>query len=300
MTNVRTYNPSVRVGNWNEDIQLEEDTLKDFLEKREKGQLLCQKRTKLEQTIFKQLDLSISRDGCVHFGDIVSLRCPATKDRTKYTANKDPRDACQLCVTPAINKILEAQKLEGPCQVSASKDLCSNLRSSFVIKSIDGSKQKGEPLRYGDLFYLCTLDNEGGDLYLSSCRATLEKAAAKSRKQEVTFVSEPSFMTEWRILHYNPQMRMEYEGIPVPVSNLCSSATNWELFRGLKVLIKTASSKVLLHVSHVLQCSRIMLECDMSFNIQIYNIFVTLLNISMTYVSCKSNEYHKLYGSYVR
>lgn len=24
MTNVRTYNPSVRVGNWNEDIQLEE------------------------------------------------------------------------------------------------------------------------------------------------------------------------------------------------------------------------------------------------------------------------------------
>lgn len=218
MTNVRTYNPSVRVGNWNEDIQLEEDTLKDFLEKREHGQLMYQKRTKLEQTIFKKLDLSISRDGCVHFGDIVSLRCPATRDRTKYFAHKEPRDACQLCVTPAINKILEAQKLEGPCNVTASKDLCSNLRSSFVITSIDGSKQKGEPLRYGDLFYLCTLDNEGGNLYLSSCRATLEKCAAKSRKQEVTFVSEPSFMTEWRILHYNPQMRMEYEGIPVPAN----------------------------------------------------------------------------------
>lgn len=68
----------------------------------------------------------------------MSLRCPAKRDRTKYFANKEPRDACQLCVTPAINKILEAQKLEGPCNVTASKDLCSNLRSSFVITRYRG------------------------------------------------------------------------------------------------------------------------------------------------------------------
>lgn len=32
-----------------------QDTLKDFLEKREHGQLMYQKRTKLEQTIFKKV-----------------------------------------------------------------------------------------------------------------------------------------------------------------------------------------------------------------------------------------------------
>lgn len=32
-----------------------QDTLKDFLEKREQGQLMYQKRTKLEQTIFKKV-----------------------------------------------------------------------------------------------------------------------------------------------------------------------------------------------------------------------------------------------------
>lgn len=37
----------------------------------------------------------------------------------------------------------------------------------FLFFSIDGSKQKGEPLRYGDLFYLCTLDNEGGNVIIS-------------------------------------------------------------------------------------------------------------------------------------
>ena len=32
-----------------------QDTLKDFLQKRENGELLYQKRTKLEQTIFKKV-----------------------------------------------------------------------------------------------------------------------------------------------------------------------------------------------------------------------------------------------------
>lgn len=36
-------------------FNLLQDTLKDFLEKREHGQLMYQKRTKLEQTIFKKV-----------------------------------------------------------------------------------------------------------------------------------------------------------------------------------------------------------------------------------------------------
>ena len=47
---VRTYNPSVRVGNWNEDLCLEEDLLKDFLEKKESGELLIYKSNNLRYT----------------------------------------------------------------------------------------------------------------------------------------------------------------------------------------------------------------------------------------------------------
>lgn len=36
-------------------LNLLQDTLKDFLEKREHGQLMYQKRTQLEQTIFKKV-----------------------------------------------------------------------------------------------------------------------------------------------------------------------------------------------------------------------------------------------------
>lgn len=132
---VRTYNPSVRVGNWNEDIQLQEDTMKDFLEKREAGKLLYQKRTKLEQLIFKKIDLSISRDGFVHFGDKVNVRCAGAEDHTQYFTHMEPRKDCQLAATPLVNKILYSKKLEAPCSITGSRD-CStpNLRSTFVIK----------------------------------------------------------------------------------------------------------------------------------------------------------------------
>jgi len=214
---VRTYNPSVRVGNWNEDIQLEEDCLKDFLQKRESGDLLYQKRTKLEQTIFKKVDLSISRDGYVHIGDKVNVRCQGALDKTKYFGHVEPRANCQLAVLPQINKILYSQKFEAPCSVTGSKDISPNLRSTFVIKSKDGTRD-GEPLRYGQGFYLSTMDNEGGNLYLHSDHVTLHKSPNKSRNQNVSLVAEPSTFTEWKILHLKPKLRFEYEETKVPAN----------------------------------------------------------------------------------
>lgn len=215
---VRTYNPSVRVGNWNEDIQLEEDTLKDFLQKRERGELLYQKRTKLEQTIFKKVDLSISMDRYVHFGDKVNITCPGTLDKTRYFAHVDPRADCSLVVLPQINKILYSQKFESPCAVTGSRDCKANLRSTFVIKSMDGTRD-GEPLRFGQAFYISTMDDEGGNLLLQSDRVTLHKSPNRSRHQEVSLVDCPSSLTRWQILHKDPKFRMESEGCPVPAND---------------------------------------------------------------------------------
>ncbi|XP_026870923.2 cilia- and flagella-associated protein 161 isoform X2 [Electrophorus electricus] len=53
MANVRTYNRNVRVGNWREDATLEEESLKDFLHRKEKGQLTVQKTGMLRQNILK-------------------------------------------------------------------------------------------------------------------------------------------------------------------------------------------------------------------------------------------------------
>merc|ERR1711976_1058634 len=165
---VRTYNPSVRVGNWNEDIQLEEDTLKDFLEKREKGQLLTQQSASLVSAVTAKVDLSVARDGKVHIGDTVMLVNPAPKDGSRADT------ALSLSV--------------GGDQpgVSASGNTNPCARSAFVIMSCDGTPN-GETLKYGQSFYLCATN---GELFLYSDRATFVRSAKKSRHNPVTLSSQ--------------------------------------------------------------------------------------------------------------
>lgn len=45
-----------------------------------------------------------------------------------------------------------------------------------------------------------------------------QQCAKKSRLQEVNLDVDNSFVSWWKIVHFDPQERLEYEGQPVPVS----------------------------------------------------------------------------------
>jgi hypothetical protein len=62
------------------------------------------------------------------------LRCQGARDKTKYFGHIEPRVDSQLAVSPPVQKILEAKKLEGPCNSASSRELEANLRNTFVIK----------------------------------------------------------------------------------------------------------------------------------------------------------------------
>ncbi|XP_050399892.1 cilia- and flagella-associated protein 161 isoform X1 [Patella vulgata] len=213
---VRTYNPSVRVGNWNEDIQLEEDSLKDFLDKREKGELLIQKNGNLAGVALQKKQLSISQDGYVHYGHMVMLCCKGAADRTKYFTGVDPRDDCSLALNLTDPMQLTQDKFADICGVSGCVSMEPVLRNVFCVKSIEGCND-GDVLRYGQPFYLSTLP-EAGNLLLHSDQLTFMKCTKKSRHQLVSLVSEASFLTQWMILHKDPRLRMEFEGAPVPAN----------------------------------------------------------------------------------
>ncbi|XP_068693617.1 cilia- and flagella-associated protein 161-like isoform X1 [Montipora foliosa] len=198
---VRTYNPSVLIGNWNEDICLEEDKLKDFLEKKEKGELLIQKASNLLQSILKKVTLSVSHDGYLHFGDIVCLHNPSTE--TILSANM------------AESKMHEEKKLVGPCDVSAGKTVDPCIRNAFMIL---GPQDEGEVLRFNEPFILSTLPGVGGELKLMSDRVTFNECAKKSRHQKMTLVENITFMSQWKVLCHDPQLRLETEGMPVPAN----------------------------------------------------------------------------------
>ncbi|XP_077774995.1 cilia- and flagella-associated protein 161 isoform X2 [Podarcis muralis] len=147
----RQYSPGVLVGNWNEDVCLEEELLKDFLCKRERGELLIQKSKKLKENLYKKEQLSISTDGFIHFGDTVMVVSP---DNNK-SPDKEPTMSgnLSLAVNPKETDILLENELKAPCDMSAISSVTPIGRNAFRILSIEGECM-GEPLRFGQNFGL--------------------------------------------------------------------------------------------------------------------------------------------------
>jgi len=215
---VRTYNPSVRVGNWNEDICLEEDLLKDFLGKKERGELLIQKTHNLLSTILKEVSLSVSTDGFIHFGDTCMLVNPGQENTPPSLHDvSPPRRPTALAVNVDEHTMFNSSQVEGPCAVSASHVLNPCIRNAFVITSLDGS-EAGTPLKYGQPFAISSTDGYAGNLKLFSDHARFNLSAKKSREQIVQLVDEISYLTSWKVLAFHPQHRLECEGLPVPAN----------------------------------------------------------------------------------
>ncbi|XP_029431142.1 cilia- and flagella-associated protein 161 [Rhinatrema bivittatum] len=213
---LKTYNPSVRIGNWNEDVYLDEDLLKDFLDKKDKGELLLQKLSNLRRNVLNKIDLSVSTDGFVHFGDVILLINP-DKFRESLCNSYSLYDSVSLSANPDEVTLHTKVSLESPCAVTASKNVNPYARNSFVITSVDGSPL-GEPLRYGQNFALRTSEGFMGQLYLASEQKTFLRSAKKSHLQEVNLEEQPSYLTCWQIAYLDPQLRLEYEGFPVPAN----------------------------------------------------------------------------------
>ncbi|KAM9586334.1 cilia- and flagella-associated protein 161 [Trichechus inunguis] len=206
------YGPRVRIGNWNEDIYLEEELMKDFLEKRDKGELLIQRNRRLKGNLLRQMQLSVSEDGCIHYGDKVMLVNP---DHPETDADVFLPGDLSLCMTPDEIKAYLSDELEVPCGLSAAQTKNPVGRNTFMILSVD-RKAIGQVLRYGEDFCLgITGGFEDKMLYLASDHRTLLKSSKKSWLQEVYLTDEVSYLNCWQAAYVDPQLRLEYEGLPI-------------------------------------------------------------------------------------
>lgn len=223
------YGPGVRMGNWNEDVFLEEERMRDFLEKREKGELLIQRNRRLKKNLLRPMELSISQDGFVHYGDKVILVNP-DHARGEEAGVFLEGDMC-LCVSPDEVKAQLCDELEIPCGVSAVQTTVPTGRNTFTILSDSSDRSAvGQVLRYGQSFCLgIAAGLECKTLYLSSDHRTLLKSSKKSWLQEVTLTDENSHLNCWQATFLDPQLRLEYEGLPVRANEklvLCHRHTN--------------------------------------------------------------------------
>ncbi|NXV82536.1 CF161 protein, partial [Atlantisia rogersi] len=195
-------------------LPCEQDRLRDFMGRRERGELLIQKINKLQEKLLKKMQLSVSKDGFVHFGDTVMLLNPDSKSSVKNCPG-----AC-VRLTLAINldeiSIYSFKSLEAPCGVSAVESVDPVARNTFCILSVDGAPAS-EPIRFGQKFSLGTTGGASDRmLYLASDHKSFIRFAKKSHLQQVFLTDELSYLTCWQAAFLDPQLRLEHEGFPVP------------------------------------------------------------------------------------
>uniref|UniRef100_A0A8D1RAT1 Cilia and flagella associated protein 161 n=1 Tax=Sus scrofa TaxID=9823 RepID=A0A8D1RAT1_PIG len=207
------YGPGVRMGNWNEDVYLEEERMRDFLAKRDEGQLLIQKNRRLKENLLRPMQLSVSEDGYIHYGDKVMLVNP---DHPEVEADLFLGGDLSLCMTPDEIKAYLSDELEVPCGLSAAQTKIPVGRNTFTILCAAG-EVIGQVVRYGQNFRLGIAGGfEGRMFYLSSDHRTLMKSSKRSWLQEVYLTDEDSYLNCWQAAFPDPQLRLEYEGFPIP------------------------------------------------------------------------------------
>ncbi|XP_023698845.1 cilia- and flagella-associated protein 161 isoform X2 [Paramormyrops kingsleyae] len=217
MAGIRTYGRHVRVGNWSEDVVLDEEMLKDFLEKKEKGELVFQKTNLVKQNMLKKIDLTVTTDGWLHFGDVVILVNPGGDQGEHSLGWQTKRDAAAVSMHLDPSSAAMSSLTQTPREVTATRAVESCGRTAFVVTSVDGTPE-GETVKYNQSFAFRLKDAFAGELYLASDQRTFLKCARRSRLQEVSLSSHTSFFTCWQVVYLDPQERMENEGLPVPVN----------------------------------------------------------------------------------
>ncbi|XP_054244191.1 cilia- and flagella-associated protein 161 [Indicator indicator] len=211
------HRPRVLIGNWREEAQLEEERLKDFMRKRERGELLVQKINSLQENVLQKTELSVSKDGFVHFGDAVLLLNPAPA----APVERDPGACGSLALAVPLDDsyVYSAAPLRAPSGVSAVKGVDPVRRNTFHILSVDGGTVD-EPIRFGQKFSLGTTGGFSDQmLYLASDHKSFLRFAKKSHLQQVFLTEEMSYLTCWQAAFWDPQLRLEHEGFPVPANS---------------------------------------------------------------------------------
>ncbi|XP_057693020.1 cilia- and flagella-associated protein 161 [Corythoichthys intestinalis] len=208
MPDFKTYRTSVKIGNWNEEQHLEEHVRNKYLRKRENGELTAQRVDFLKNNILTPVKLSVTNDGALHFGDVVML------------VNVSEVGECYaLGINAYIDNMIKVPSpgIKGPCGVSAGRSIQPSARTAFTITSVDGTPE-GATLHYEQSFALKTANGFTGGLYLTSDARTFRKNALRSRLQEVNLDANESFLSWWKMVHFDPQERLEHEGLPVPAN----------------------------------------------------------------------------------
>lgn len=193
------------------------EKLKQFMSKRERGELLIQNIRRLTSNLFREVTLDIPREKQIRFGNVVQLVSP---DNCKAGRLTD----IALSGIVSEKEIDKVQHFSEGCELTGSTETRPCVRNCFRICS-EGYDRCGETLNYGQAFILSPVESQDGPLYVEAEVPTFFSTFGISRHPVLQFTACKNFYSLWRILPLEHGKRKELEGTPVPGNTRLSSVT---------------------------------------------------------------------------
>ena len=198
------YDYTTRIGNWYEDMVLEDEKMREFLEKKAAGTLTIQR-------IRQNLNLvhlpPPSDDGLLHYNTPVRI----------FNAELN----CFIACDPGDAENDEEQLYSATG--SRMDDITA--RNVWVIKKCDNSGRpidegNKEPVCYGDEFLISSTDSLADrPFYLSSHHFDWTHFSRVSRKQLVCSQQKETYENAWRVESCGRDTMMDFEGEPVHIDS---------------------------------------------------------------------------------
>jgi len=209
LTGQKGYRHRTFIGNWSEDVQYEEDQMREYLRRRDGGQLLSQKVSSKVRAHMTPAPLAVrAKDGCVHFGDLCMLQSAETENYLSVDLDD------QISGAP------EAKY--GVTTAPAASSMCRNTWVPVRVPCADDpfweEKGEGGVLHYGQKFKMQlnpSLTEGARPLRLFSEKLTPTCYSKVTKRQEVTAADYGTLNTCWQVNYANAEYRFEMEGQPV-------------------------------------------------------------------------------------
>jgi len=202
------YGSSSLMGNWREDIAVEEWRLADYMDI--KG-TAAQPSSVIKQRLGSQLDkvpLTTANGGVVRYGDSLCLR-----------------SSCNMGVLAASI----GQALRGVSEVPRHPVSCAPpgppvARCVLTISSYEGTAQPGDVVKYGDKVLLTFSEQLGVTGCLGSSRPNASNVGSSLWNKQEAYVEllspgqKPSYDLVWSFMNPEVDQRLVMQGEPVPVA----------------------------------------------------------------------------------
>jgi hypothetical protein len=204
LTGGAKFGSTCRIGNWSEDIELEEIRLKDYLKKKERGELVVlEKQSKLQRSL-QPAALSKAEDGFLRFGMNTMVFNHQSEGFLAGNANEQiPKTNFSIATTTGPNS--------NPC-----------VRNVFTIeRASDDDGFDGDVMHYGQNFRMVLNSLLEFPVYLHSEPISPLAASKYTRRQEVVMYAKANGSTLWKVLHPDVNMRFEMDGQQVPACSEC-------------------------------------------------------------------------------